>query len=95
MSHHNNVNDIVFSKNTNDNYNVNVKDNKFDESKKVEGIAMQLVDKLRSPDSYEFYCKIAYKLPEHKIWSNYEQAIKGRNPGGLFNWLCRRDMTRE
>lgn len=60
---------------------------------KADGIASVLVEKLRSPESYKFYCKVAYKLPESRIWQNYESAMKGKNPGGLFNWLCRKDMA--
>lgn len=63
-------------------------------AKEVESIAMTLVDKFKSPDSYKFYCLIGYKLSESKIWHNYEAALKGKNPPALFNWLCRRDMHR-
>lgn len=76
----------------NNNYNNNVNEDKFDKSKRAEVIAQKLVDKLNSKDSYLFYCKVAYSLPENKIWINLEQALSGKNPGGLFNWLCRRDM---
>lgn len=89
MKMNNNVNEIVSLK---PNYNVN--DNEFDNSKAAERIAYTLVDKLGSQQSFPFYCKVAYSLPEHKIWANLETALKGNNPGGLFNWLCRRDMSR-
>jgi len=88
----NNVNGNVLVQNHNINANDN--DNVFDKSKNVERIAHQLVDKLGSEGSFEFYCKVAYKLSEAMIWSNYEKAAKGKNPGGLFNWLCRKDMSR-
>lgn len=68
------------------------KDKGVKSARDVELIALKLVDNFHSQQSYEFYCKVAYKLPEHIIWSNYEQAQKGRTPGKLFNWLCRRDM---
>lgn len=92
----NNDNDIV-RVNTTYNDNDIVKGNtavnsNFDKSKQVEAIALKLVGKLGSEDSYKFYCKVAYKLPEHKIWNNLETALNGRSPGALFNWLCRRDM---
>ncbi len=90
MSHDNNVNDnvnVVLTNNYNDNVNV------FNRSKSVEQIADQLVSKFKSESSRPFYCKVAYKLSEAHIWDNYEQAQKGKNPAGLFNWLCRRDMV--
>lgn len=70
--------------------NVNV----IDRAKEVELIAHQLVDKFKSRESFPFYCKVAYSLPESTIWSNYEQSLKGRTPAKLFNFLCRRDMSR-
>jgi len=78
--------------NNNHNNNVNVIGD-FEKSKKAESIAQKLVDRLNSKDSYLFYCKVAYALPEARIWINLEQAMAGKNPGGLFNWLCRRDMN--
>lgn len=56
----------------------------------VEYIADKLVEKFSSPISRPFYCLVAYKLPEGTIWNYYEQAQSGRNPAGLFNWLCQR-----
>lgn len=73
--------------------NLTNNDNDIDRGKQVELIAYKLVDYFKSPDSFKFYCKVAYKLPESKIWNNYESAKKGNNPAGLFNWLCRRDMS--
>lgn len=76
--------------------NINNNDNeRFNSSVRAETIANSLVEKFRAKGSFEFYCKIAYMLPEHKIWLNYEKATTGKNvsnPAGLFNWLCRRDM---
>lgn len=89
MYEHNNVNVFSVKKTNNDNVRVD----RFSKSKQVEAIAVKLVDKLHSESSYKFYCQVAYKLPENKIWDNLEKALKGKNPGGLFNWLCRRDMT--
>lgn len=77
----------------NNNYNNNVIGG-FEKSKQAETIAQKLVDKLNSKESYLFYCKVAYALPEARIWINLEQALSGNNPGGLFNWLCRRDMSK-
>lgn len=81
-----NVNNGIYTKSNNDNVN-NV------DHKKVEHIALSLVEKFMSKDSYKFYCLVAYKLPENKIWLNYEKAMTGKNPAGLFNWLCRKDMS--
>ena len=86
----NNDNVSRFSKSNNDNNNVRG----FKRALSVEATAMQLVDKLKSPGSYKFYCKVAYVLPERTIWLLYEQAITGKKPGALFNWLCRREMLR-
>ena len=63
-------------------------------AKKVEAIARSLVQKFTSEDSFPFYCKVAYKLPEHMIWNIYEQALKGKTPAGLFNWICRKEMDK-
>lgn len=89
MYRHNNVNENVFLKNTN--YNVN--DNgKYAKSRKVEAIADQLLEKLSlSSESRDFMLKTAWKLPEATIWNNVEQAKKGKNPVGLFIFLCKRD----
>lgn len=84
---------------TNDNVNVNLKpinnnnDNeKYDKSKIADNLATRLMAKLgMKEDSKPFLCKVAYKLPEHRIWDNCEQALKGNNPIGLFIWLCKRD----
>lgn len=84
----------------NDNYNeiTNVIDNdivnknKYDKSKFVELTAKVLVEKLHNPGAYAFYCKVAYKLPESRIWLHLESAQKGKDPKKLFTWLCNRDM---
>lgn len=82
-----NVNDNVVNILTN-NDNVNI-DN---DSNKVDFIAQKLVTELNNPDARIFYCKVAWKLPEAKIWSNLELAKKGRSPQKYFSWLCKRDM---
>lgn len=82
---------------TNDNVNVssrnNINDNdKYSKSKVADNIAARLKSKLSmKEDSTPFLCKVAYKLPEARIWDNCEQALKGKNPAGLFIWLCKRD----
>ena len=102
-----NTNNINYNYNNNNNERVNLTPNnnknninnnnndigrsQFEKSKQAEDIAEKLVTKLNAPKSFLYYCKVAYTLPESRIWDNYEQAIKGKNPGGLFNWLCERD----
>lgn len=81
--------------NNNDNNNDIVQD-KYARARKVETIADKLVEKFNNPAYREFYCKIAWKLSEARIWHNYETAItaaknKGSHPGRLFSYLCKRD----
>lgn len=64
--------------------------NDIDKTEYVEGIAMSLAQKFNSKESFPFYCKVAYRLPENIIWNLYEQAQKGKHPARLFNWLCGR-----
>lgn len=77
----------------NDNYNV---PNKYERSKKIDYIADQLVEKLGNQQYRGFYCKVALKLSESRIWNNYETAkkaaeAKGQQPGKLFTYLCKKD----
>jgi len=89
MKHDNN--DIVNVVVKQPNYNV-IDIGRYERSKQVEVIADKLVDKLGVPiKSRPFMCKAAYKLSEARIWDNLEQAMKGKNPVGLFIWLCKRD----
>jgi hypothetical protein len=89
MNRHNNVNENVFLKNTN--YNVNDND-KYAKSRKVEVIADNLLEKLNlDVGSRSFMLKAAWKLPEATLWNHVEQARKGKNPVGLFIFLCKRD----
>lgn len=92
--HSNIVNDNGFlNPNTNDIVN-GIGKNTYDTAKKAELIAYQLVDKFGQPGNFQFYCLVAYKLSEARIWSNYEQAQKGRQPARLFTFLCNKDMRR-
>ena len=97
-----NVNPESFIKTINNNINVNINDNDnvdirvFENETNFESIAQKLSALFHSDASYDFYVKVARTLPEHKIWKNYETATTKnnvRNPGGLFNWLCRKDMS--
>lgn len=75
----------------------NVNDNdssKYDRSKKVDDIADNIIRKLGVGDTYRsFYCKIAWKLSEARIWANLETALKGKQPAKLFTYLCKKDMA--
>lgn len=73
--------------------NVNVIENDtYAKSKQVEMVADKLLESLgANASSRPFMCKVAYKLKEHVIWNNLEAAKKGKNPMGLFIYLCKRD----
>jgi hypothetical protein len=74
-----------------DNYN-DIDNDNYRKAKSVEFTADRLLTKLGAkPESRPFMCKVAWKLSEARIWDNAEQAIKGRNPMGLFIYLCKRD----
>jgi hypothetical protein len=88
--HSNIVNDNGFFKTP---LSINNDNDKYELTKRVEAIAYRLCEKLGSPTSFEFYCKVAYKMSEARIWSNYEKAQRGRNPARLFTWLCKREMA--
>lgn len=83
--------------------NINVNENnvgnngrkkKYERSKAVDIIALDLAEKLQSPNSYEFYCKIAWRLQPSVIYNNLEQALKSKrrnandSPARLFGYLC-------
>ena len=84
-----NDNENGFSKTTITMNNDNV--SKFAKSKSVEHIADKLVETFGNEQFRAFYCKVAWKLSEAKIWSNVEQAQKGNSPARLFTYLCKRD----
>lgn len=50
--------------------------------------ATLIADKLNDHKSINFYYKVCWKLPEHIIWYNLEQALTGRNPKAYFTFLC-------
>lgn len=84
-------NEIV-SLTTNNNNNDNVVRDKYTAGRKAETIADKLLERLNLPvESKGFMCKVAYKLSEARIWDNLEQAQRGKNPTGLFIYLCKRD----
>ena len=74
------------------NYNVNDNEGKYTKGRDVEVLADRLLQRLGAKEeSRPFMCKVAYKLSEARIWDNVDQAMKGRNPIGLFIYLCKRD----
>ena len=73
-----------------------VKKRKYEQGKKVEWIADELLKKFNAdPKSRPFFCKVGWRLSEARIWYNVEQATKPNpkitNPLGLFIYLCKRD----
>ena len=87
-------NDIVGSVVTKDFFRNNIDNdndgNKYQKAKNVDAIADRLVEIFKSPHSRPFYCKAAWVLSEATIWNNVELASKGKNPAGLFNYLCKK-----
>lgn len=66
----------------------------IEKARKVEIIADDLVEKLNAKiESRPFMCKVAWRLPEHRIYMILEQAQSPevKNPIGLFIYLCKRD----
>jgi len=60
----------------------------------VHNTAQALCDKFSDQNSFQYFCKVAWKLPEHIINNNYEMAQKGHNPVKLFVYLCNLDMAK-
>lgn len=87
--HNDNVNGFNIKPNNNINDNVN---NRYRRARSVD----MIVDKLEAglntkPASRAFLCKAAWELSEARIWLNYEKSLAGKNPMGLFIWLCKKD----
>lgn len=94
MTQGNNVieNEIVSITTNNNNIDNDVHKMKLEQGKKVEIIADRLLKVFGlNETSRAFMCKVAWKLTESRIWQNVEQALKGKNPVGLFIYLCKRD----
>lgn len=60
----------------------------------VRRIADTLVEKLNDPNSYKFFCKVAWQLPENRIYLNLEQALSGKNPKAYFTFLCKLELSK-
>lgn len=94
MEKHNIDNENAFFRKsiTINNDNDNNKRSKYLRAKSVDMIVEKLEAGLNTkPESRPFLCKAAWKLSEGRIWDNYEKALAGKNPMGLFIWLCKKD----
>lgn len=95
--HSNNVNVNQSSIDPNNNVNVNDNVDKYETARKVEVIADRLLERFGLPEkSRGFMLKVAYRLPEARIWQHYEHVTSKStkpitNPVGLFIWLCKKD----
>ena len=58
----------------------------------VRQIAQRICDKLNNQSRFEYYCKVAWQLPESYIFTSLEQALTGRDPVKYFSFLCRMEM---
>jgi hypothetical protein len=63
---------------------------KWQKTRRAESIAFQLCDKFNNHDYFSFYCKVALKLPEYRIWQLVEEAQRGHQPARLFSFLCKK-----
>jgi len=66
-------------------------EHKYLRSRRVEIVADKLVEIYNNSGGRAFYCKVAWRLSEARIWENVEQAANGKNKTGLFIYLCKRD----
>lgn len=77
---------------TGNNNNIDNDRKKYERGRRVEILADEMLQALgANQSSRQFMCKVAWKLSEARIWGNIESAKKGRNPMGLFIYLCKRD----
>ena len=78
--------------NLNTNYNCLDKKpiDKWQKTRRAESIAYQLCDKFNNHDYFSFYCKVALKLPEYRVWQLVEEAQRGQQPARLFSFLCKK-----
>jgi hypothetical protein len=59
----------------------------------VHAIAQKLADRFNDYGSYNYFLKVAWKIPEHDIMINLEASMKGRSPVRLFTYLCNKSMA--
>lgn len=81
--------------------NVNVNNTKTNNVKRsnvngneVHRIAEKLCMIFNDFSSHDFFCKVAWQLPEYMIMNNVEAAQKGRQPVRLFTWLCNQSISK-
>ena len=75
--------------------NVNVNKTNTNNVINVRAIAAKLVEKLDDPNSYKFFCMVAWNLPENYIWLSLEQAMTGHDPKKYFSFLCNIELKRK
>jgi|GEM_PF-743064 hypothetical protein len=63
---------------------------KWQKTRRAESIAFQLCEKFNNREYFSFYCKVALKLPEYRIWQLVEESYRGQQPGKLFSFLCKK-----
>ena len=73
--------------------NVKSIDNVKTNPKQVEAIAYKLGEVLNDSTSFNFFCKVAWKLQENVIWNNVEVAKSKRNPRAYFATVCKAQMS--
>lgn len=94
MSSTSSVGQII--KNTKD-LNVNVNNNNLNNVNviNVRSIATKLTERLNDPQSFKYFCMVAWNLPEPYIWLSLEQALTGREPKKYFSFLCNLELKRK
>ena len=58
----------------------------------VRDIAHRLVESYNEPQSYDFFCKVAWYLSEGDIWSTHEKSFEKNNPAAWFSRVCKIKM---
>lgn len=64
--------------------------------REVQHIAHQIEGKLgkSTPSRFPYFCKVAWRLPENKVWLHVEAAMGTgctSTPTQLFIWLCQQE----
>lgn len=83
------------------NTNVNVNQTKGNNVKRsnvtgteVQKIARYIAEKLQDYNSVDFFCKMAWQIPEYKLMSILEMSMKGHSPKKLFTYLCKLELKK-
>lgn len=72
--------------------NVNVKKPEVNTNVNVNNVrakATRLSQKLNDQNSFKFFCKVAWKLPESFIEETLEQALTKGRPAAYFTAVCK------